>query len=80
MKARITSYQYRPSKSEIIVYYETDDGKADSIDMYPAVEYNSTCSITKEYVSRLMSWVTNQNVDTKHIEDDILQLMSHFIE
>ena len=28
----------------------------------------------------LMSWVTNQNVDTKHIEDDILQLMSHFIE
>lgn len=80
MKARITSYRYRPSKSEIVVYYESDDGRVGSVDVYHVVKYNSTRDITKEYVSRLMSWATNQMVDTKHIEDDILQLMSHFIE
>ena len=65
---------------KVMVYYETEEGDRGSVDMYPTIEYNSTRRVSKEYVDALMTWVANQVVDTQNLEDDILQLMSHYIE
>ena len=65
---------------KVIVFYEREDGEKGSVDMYRSIKENSNRRITKKYVDLLMSLVVNQMVDTRHIEDDILQLMSHYVE
>jgi hypothetical protein len=65
---------------KVMVYFETETGVRDSVDMYGTIKYNSSRRITAKYVDTLMTGVIGQTVDTDHIYDDILQLMAHHIE
>lgn len=71
---------YLVADSPQIVYYETETGQSDSVDMYGTIKYNSSRRITAKYVDTLMTGVIGQTIDTDHAYDDILQLMAHHIE
>ena len=65
---------------KVIVRFEREDGTFGEVNMYGVIKYNSSRRVTKKYVDELMSVVVGQLVDTENIQDNILQLMAHYIE